>query len=74
MPYRNSLARLQNELRDINDGLYLFLQTNTNLHSFRSELTNRQQLDILEPISIYLNEKDYNQYDSLERRANTVYY
>lgn len=74
MPYRNSLARLQNELRDANDGLCLFLQTNTNIHSFRSELTNRQQLDILEPISTYLNEKDYNQYDSLERRPNTVYY
>lgn len=74
MPYRNSLDRLQNELRDASDGLCLFLQTNTNIHSFRSELTNRQQLDIVEPISTYLNEKDYSQYDSLERRPNTVYY
>lgn len=74
MPYRNSLNRLQNELRETNNGLCLFLQTDTNIYSFRSELTEEQQIDILNPISTYLNEKEYDQYDSLERRANTVYY
>ena len=74
MPYSNSLDRLKNELNEINDGLCLFLKTNTNIYSFRSELTEEQQREILNPISTCLDGKEYAQYDSLERRVNTVYY
>ena len=74
MPYRNSVEGLQQELMNTNNGLCLFLQTNTNIHSFRSELTEEQQLEILNPIRLYLNDKEYSQYDTLERRANTIYF
>ena len=52
----------------------LFLQTNNNLYSFRSRLNDEQQLEIIEPISEAMRDKEYSQYDTLERRPNTIYY
>ena len=74
MPYNNSLTVLKNELENTQNGLCLYLKTDTNIYSFRSLLTNEQQIDILNPINIYLNEKEYEKYDSLERRVNVIYY
>lgn len=74
MPYNNSLTVLRNELENNQNGLCLYLKTDTNIYSFRSLLTNEQQIDILNPINIYLNEKEYEKYDSLERRVNVIYY
>lgn len=74
MPYNNSLTVLRNELENNPNGLCLYLKTDTNIYSFRSLLTNEQQIDILNPINIYLNEKEYEKYDSLERRVNVIYY
>ncbi|MBF8982592.1 hypothetical protein IZY60_03475 [Lutibacter sp. B2] len=74
MPYRRTLRELQQQLLNNENDLWLFLQTNNNIYSFRSELTTQQQVDIIHPICDYLNDKDYNQYDVLERRPNTIYY
>ncbi|MBU3176500.1 hypothetical protein KPL47_08950 [Clostridium estertheticum] len=74
MPYRTALTELQQQLLNNENNLWLFLQTNNNTYSFRSELTLQQQLDIIHPIYDYLNDKDYNQYDVLERLPNTIYY
>lgn len=74
MPYRRSLEELQEELINNVNGLSLFLQTNTNVYSFRSGLNQNQQLEIINPISEFMNNKEYNQYDALERRPNTIYY
>lgn len=74
MPYNSTLRRLRLELQNRNNGLCLFLLTNENLYSFRSALTQEQQLEIISPIDNYLNDKDFTQYDSLDIRANTIYY
>lgn len=74
MPYRRSLDELREELINEGNELTLFLQTNNNIYSFRSRLSNEQQLEIINPISEAINNKEYNQYDTLERRPNTIYY
>lgn len=74
MPYRRSLRELQEELLNRENNLCLFLQTNNNIYSFRSALTPQQQLEIVEPIDLYIRDKDYTEYDALERRPNTIYY
>lgn len=74
MPYRRALLELKEQLTNSRSSLCLFLQTNNNIYSFRSKLTEQQQLDIIHPIHEYLNNKEYNQYDALERRPNTIYY
>ncbi len=74
MPYRRSLDELIEELINEGNELTLFLQTNNNIYSFRSRLSNEQQLEIINPISEAINNKEYNQYDTLERRPNTIYY
>ena len=74
MPYRRSLDELREELINEGNELTLFLQTNNNIYSFRSRLSNRQQLEIINTISEAINNKEYNQYDTLERRPNTIYY
>lgn len=74
MPYRRSLEELREELTNGRNELTLFLQTNNNIYSFRSRLSNEQQLEIINPISEAINNKEYNQYDTLERRPNTIYY
>lgn len=74
MPYRRSLDELREELINERNELTLFLQTNNNIYSFRSRLSNEQQLEIINPISEAINNKEYNQYDTLERRPNTIYY
>lgn len=74
MPYRRSLEELQEELINDENGLTLFLQTNNNIYSFRSALSHEQQLEIISPISEAMVDKEYCQYDALERRPNTVYY
>lgn len=72
--YRRTLRELQEQLVNNENNLWLFLQTNNNIYSFRSKLTTQQQLDIINPIYEYLKDKEYNQYDALERRPNTIYY
>ena len=74
MPYRRSLEELREELTNGRNELTLFLQTNNNLYSFRSRLNDEQQLEIIEPISEAMSNKEYSQYDTLERRPNTIYY
>lgn len=74
MPYRRSLEELQEELTNEGNGLSLFLQTNNNIYSFRSGLNDEQQLEIINPISEAMINKDYRQYDALERRPNTIYF
>lgn len=74
MPYRRSLEHLQEELINDESELTLFLQTNNNIYSFRSALNHQQQLEIISPISEAMIDKEYCQYDALERRPNTVYY
>ena len=74
MPYRRSLDEFREELINEGNELTLFLQTNNNIYSFRSRLSNEQQLEIINPISEAINNKEYNQYDTLERRPNTIYY
>lgn len=74
MPYRRSLEELQHELINEENGLTLFLQTNTNIYSFRSALNHQQQLEIINPINEFMLDKEYCQYDALERKTNTIYY
>lgn len=74
MPYRRALGELQQQLLNEENNLCLFLQTNNNIYSFRSELTRPQQLDIIRPINEYINNKEFIEYDVLERRPNTIYY
>ncbi|MGL6186364.1 MAG: Kiwa anti-phage protein KwaB-like domain-containing protein [Clostridium chrysemydis] len=74
MPYRRSLEELQGELLNRDNGLALFLQTNTNIFSFRSALSEEQQLEIINPINEFMSNKEYSQYDALERMPNTIYY
>lgn len=74
MPYRRSLDELREELLNDENQLTLFLQTNNNIYSFRSMLSNEQQLQIINPISEAINDKEFNQYDTLERKPNTIYY
>lgn len=74
MPYREALRELEEELINQNNNLALFLQTNNNIYSFISRLTTEEQLEILNPIREFLNNKEYNEYDALERRPNTIYY
>ncbi len=74
VPYRRALEGLQQQLLDEENDLCLFLQTNNNIYSFRSELTQQQRLDIIHPIYDYLNGKAYTEYDAFERRLNTIYY
>ena len=74
MPYRRSLDGLQEELLNGVNGLALFLQTNTNVFSFRSSLSEEQELEIINPINGFMVNKEYSQYDTLERIANTIYY
>ncbi|QXE19312.1 Kiwa anti-phage protein KwaB-like domain-containing protein [Clostridium sp. 001] len=74
MPYRRILNEVQQQLVSDDNDLCLFLQTNNDIYSFRSELTPNQQLDIIQPIGNYLKDKEYDQYDPLEIRPNTIYY
>lgn len=74
MPYTRSLTELHEELLNNGNDLWLFLQTNNNIYSFRSELTEGQRLELIRPIYDFLSDKDYAQYDVLDRRPNTVYY
>lgn len=74
MPYRTVLIELKQQLLNNDNNLWLFLQTNNNIYSFRSELTPAQQLEIVDPVGVYLNNKEFNKYDALERIPNTIYY
>lgn len=74
MPYTRALAELRKELLNNENNLWLFLQTNNNIYSFRNELTGEQRLDLIRPIYDFLSDKDYAQYDVLDRSPNTVYY
>lgn len=74
MSYRETLNRLENELKNTENNLALFLLTNNNIYSFVSRLTEEQQLDILHPICEFIENKEFSKYDATERRPNTVYF
>lgn len=74
MPYRVALRELQEELLNEENNLSLFLKTNNNIYSFISRLKTEERLEILHPICEFFENKDYIQYDALERRTNTIYY
>lgn len=74
MPYQTSLGELEEELLNNDNHISLFLKTNNNIYSFVSRLTAEEELDIVNPISTFLDNKDYCEYDALERRPNNIYY
>lgn len=74
MPYEVPLQELRTELLNNQNHISLFLRTNNNIYSFVSRLTQEEELEIVSPIYTFLDNKDYCEYDALERRPNNIYY
>lgn len=74
MPYKKSLDKLKETLTKDSYELNLFLQTDENIYSFRNDLTKDQRKEFINPIINFIKDKNICKYDSLDRKAETIYY
>ncbi|APU60722.1 Kiwa anti-phage protein KwaB-like domain-containing protein [Clostridium botulinum] len=74
MPCKKSLDKLKETLTKDSYELNLFLQTDENIYSFRNDLTKDQRKEFINPIINFIKDKNICKYDSLDRKAETIYY
>ncbi|AUN26215.1 hypothetical protein RSJ21_13495 [Clostridium botulinum] len=74
MPCKKSLDKLKETLTKDSYELNLFLQTDENIYSFRNDLTKDQREEFINPIINFIKDKNICKYDSLDRKAETIYY
>lgn len=74
MPFKKSLDKLKETLTKDSYELNLFLQTDDNIYSFRNDLTKEQREEFINPINDFIKNKNICKYDSLDRKAETIYY